>query len=267
MRALLAAVLVLVLIVPAMATPSREDHWFSPGPGYIQHEPDVVWGGARDVLWDNGPLINYAPDQCMLQDTTLGMTTYGFGHQILNGFWMADDFTVGAGDMWNVETITFFCYQTGSTLTSTITGYHVMIFDGPPFEPTSNVVFGDMTTNVLQATGWSGVYRTLESSPGATNRPIMANICTVMVTLGPGTYYAIWQADGSLTSGPWAPPVAIWNEPTTGDAWQSLDDGATWAYAVDGITGTNQGMPFVVEGMHSTPVEGKTWTGIKALYR
>jgi len=267
MRTLLVAALILALAVPSMAITAREDHWFAPGPSYEQHDPDVVWGGARDVLWDNGPLINYAPDQCMLQDETLSMTTYGFGHQILNENWMSDDFTVPAGDTWNVETITFFAYQTGSTLTSTINDYRVVIYDGPPFEPTSNIVFGDVTTNVLQASGWSGVYRTLESSPGATNRPIMANICDVMVTLGPGTYYAIWQCGGTLTSGPWAPPVAIWGEDTTGDAWQSIDNGLTWAYAVDGITGTGQGMPFVVEGMHCTPVENMSWANIKALYR
>lgn len=266
MRTLLAAVLVLALLVPAMAS-NREDHWFAPGPGYTQHHPDVVWGGGRDVLWDNGPLINYAPDQCMLQDTSLGMTTYGFGHQFDYQNWMADDFTIAVGDMWDIETITFFAYQTGSTLTSTITGYHVLIFDGPPFEPTSSIVFGDTVTNVLQATAWSGVYRTLESAPGGTNRPIMANVCSTMVMLGPGTYYVVWQADGSLTSGPWAPPVAIWGEDTTGDAWQSTDDGVTWNYAVDGLTGTGQGMPFIVEGVHCTPVENVSWTSIKALYR
>ena len=267
MRTLLVAALILAIAVPSMAITAREDHWLSPGPSYTQHDPDVVWGGARDVLWDNGPLINFAPDQSMLQDTSLNMTTYGFGHQILNAYWLSDDFTIPVDDTWNIETITFFAYQTGSSLTSTITAYHVVIFDGPPFEPTSNIVFGDMTTNVLQATGWSGIYRTLESSPGGTNRPIMANICDVMVTLGAGTYYAIWQADGSLTSGPWAPPISIWNEDTTGDAWQSLDDAVTWAYIVDGITGTGQGLPFIIEGMHSTPVENMSWASIKALYR
>jgi hypothetical protein len=267
MRALLAAVLVFALVVPVMATTAREEVWFAPGPTYTQHDPDVVWGGARDVLWDNGPILNYAPDQSMLQDSSLFMSTYGFGHQVLNMYWIADDFTVPAGDTWNVETITFFAYQTGSTLTSTITTYHVVIFDGPPFEPTSSIVFGDMTTNVLQATGWSGVYRTLESAPGGTNRPIMANICETMVTLGPGTYYIIWQADGTLASGPWAPPVSIWGQADTGDGWQSLDNGATWAYLVDSGSGAGQGLPFIIEGMHCTPVESTSWTSIKALYK
>ncbi|MCD4690838.1 hypothetical protein K8S17_05185 [bacterium] len=267
MRALLAAVLVLALLVPAMASiTSREDMWFAPGPGYQQHDPDVVWGGARDVLWDNGPLMNYEPDQSMLQDATLGMGTYGFGHQFYYENWMAEDFTIPEGDMWNIETITFFAYQTGSTLTSTFTAYHVVIYDGPPFEPTSTVVFGDVTTDVLQASGWSGVYRTLESAPGGTNRPIMANICEVVVTLGPGTYYAIWQADGTLDSGPWAPPIVIWNQAETGDGWQSVDNGVTWEYA-DDSSGSIQGFPFIVEGMHSTPVENTSWTSIKALYR
>jgi len=267
MRTLLIAALVIALAIPAMAITSREDVGFAPGSSYTQHHPDVVWGGARDVLWDNGPLVNYDPDLSVLQSVSLGMSTYGFGHQFLNDNWVADDFTIPVGENWNIESITFFAYQTGSTLTSTITGYHVVIFDGPPFEPTSNIVFGDLTTDVLQATGWSGVYRVLESDLAATNRPIMANICETMVTLGPGTYYIIWQADGSLTSGPWAPPVAIWGETETGDAWQSTDDGATWAYLVDSGTASGQGLPFIIEGTHCTPVESASWSNIKAMYR
>ncbi len=267
MRTLLVTALVIALAIPALAVTAREDIWFAPGPGYTQHDPDVVWGGARDVLWDNGPLVNFDPDQSMLQDTTLGMSTYGFGHQITYTYWIADDFTIPDGDTWNVENITFFGYQTNSTLTTTFTDYHVVIFDGPPFEPTSSVVFGDPTTNVLQASGWSGIYRTLESAPGATNRPIMANICDVMVTLGPGTYYVIWQAAGTLSSGPWAPPISIWNQAETGDGWQSLDDGLTWSYATDSGSGAIQGLPFIVEGTHCTPVETTSWTSIKALYR
>ncbi len=265
MRALLAAVLVFALLVPVMAEMSHENIWFSPGPGYQQHDPDVVWVGARDVLWDNGPIMNFAPDQSMLQNTTLGMGMYGYGHQFEYQNWLADDFTIPVGDTWDIETMTFFAYQTGSTLASTITAYRVLIYDGPPFEPTSTIVFGDMVTDVLSGTAWSGVYRTLESAPGGTNRPIMANICDVLVTLGPGTYYVIWQADGTLTSGPWAPPIVIWNQGNTGDAWQSVDDTVTWAYIDD--DGYGQGLPFIIEGAHTTPVESASWTSVKALYR
>ena len=265
MRALLAAVLVLALLVPAMADMNNESILLSPGPDYAQHDPAVTWGGARDVLFDNGPIMNFSPDQSMLQDTTLGFSTYGYGHQFEYQNWLSDDFTVPVGDSWDITSITFFAYQTGSTLASTFTAYHVMIFDGPPFEPSSTKIFGDMTTDVLQSTTWSGVYRTLESAPGATNRPIMANICNVLITLGPGNYYIVWQADGSLTSGPWAPPVSIWNQGDTGDAWQSTDDTVTWAYIDNG--GYNQGLPFILEGLHSTAVESASWTSVKALYR
>ena len=52
---------------------------------------------------------------------------------------------------WFIQTITFFAYQTGSTTTSTMTGVNLQIWDGPPDNPGSAVVWGDTTTNVMTA--------------------------------------------------------------------------------------------------------------------
>ena len=119
---------------------------------------------------------------------------------------MADDFTVPAGG-WNISTITFYAYQTGSTTTSTINDVNLQIWDGPP--GVGSVVFGDTTTNRLAGSSWSNIYRVLDTGLTDTTRPIMADVVTVNTILPAGTYWLDWQSGGTLASGPWAPPVTI----------------------------------------------------------
>jgi len=205
------------------------------------------------ALYDNGPLVNSpgtgagGADESMLQSVSLGMTTLGFGHQVASGNRIADDFTVPAGG-WYVDTITFFAYQTGSSLVSTISAVNLQIWNGVPGAPGSSVIFGDTTTNRLINTTWSGIYRVSETSSGDTQRPIMANTVKVGVMLPPGTYWLDWQSDGTLSSGPWAPPVTINGQATTGNALQYTSGTGTWNAALDGGTGTQQDFPFIIEG-------------------
>lgn len=224
--------------------------------------PDLtapIWtrGVMGTVLFDNGPLVNSVgtgaggADESVLQTTSLGMTTLGFGHQVLNGNRMADDFTIPPGETWIIDEFVFFAYQTGSTTTSTMTGVNMRIWDGDPSLPGSTVVFGDTSTNVMTDTAFTNIYRITETTVGANNRPIMAQTAdTAGLVLPAGTYWVDWQSDGSLASGPWAPPITITGTATTGNALQSLaDNGATWQPAVDGGTDTpQQGLPFLVVG-------------------
>lgn len=218
--------------------------------------PAAVWVLGSGVLYDNGPLVNSpgtgagGADESVLQTTSLGMNTIGFGHQVLNGNRMADDFTVPAGG-WLIDSFTFFAYQTGSPTTSTITAVNMRIWDGVPAAPGSNIVFGDNTTNVMTSTAFTNIYRITETTVGANNRPIMAQTVGGLDLLLPaGTYWVDWQSDGSLGSGPWAPPVTINGTAITGNGLQSLtDNGATWAPAVDTGTDTpQQALPFIING-------------------
>jgi len=200
--------------------------------------------------WDNGPLVN-APgggnsgyDASVLQ-TSLGMNTFGFGHQVVNGYRMADDFEVSDPAGWQVDLITFFAYQTNSTPSSTITGVYYQIWDGPPDNPASSVVYGDLTTNRLIDTYWMNSYRVADYDMLNTSRPIMANVAYAGVTLPPGTYWLDWMTDGTLTSGPWVPPISINGQTTTGNALQYT---TSWGPAMDTGAGTQQGMPFIVQG-------------------
>jgi hypothetical protein len=177
------------------------------------------------------------------------MNTLGFGHQVLNGNRVADDFVIADPDGWHIDEIVFYAYQSFSPTTSTITAVNLRIWDGPPGGGGA-VIWGDTTTNVLTSTTFSNIFRVTETTGGGVDRPIMENRVLVDADFPAGTYWLDWQTDGSLASGPWAPPVTITGQAATGNALQSLtDNGATWAPAVDSGTGTpQQGLPFVIEG-------------------
>jgi len=212
--------------------------------------PRSDWHIDGVVLYDNGPLVTHpgggagGADASALQ-TALGMNTLGSGNQLSVGNRVADDFTVTGGG-WFIETITFFGYQTGSSTTSTFNHLNLRIWNGPPNDAGSAVVFGDTTTNRLASSVWSNIYRAQDTTLTDSTRPIMANEVTVNTFLPAGTYWVDWQAGGTLTSGPWVPPVSILGQTSTGNALQYTSTG--WAALNDTGTLTPQGLPFVIEG-------------------
>jgi MAM domain-containing protein meprin/A5/mu/flagellar hook capping protein FlgD/HYDIN/CFA65/VesB family protein/BACON domain-containing protein len=215
--------------------------------GYV-HPPS----SKKAIMYDNGPLINSpgtgvgGADESVLQSSLL-MTTLGAGHQVSAGNRIADEFQVPAGG-WQIDSLTFYAYQTGSPTTSSITAVNYQVWDGPPDDPASSIVFGDQTTNRLLSTGWSNVYRVTEATTGtATDRPIMANVCSADFALTVGTYWLDWQTDGSLASGPWAPPITINGQDSTGNALQYTTANG-WLPIVDTGSNTAQGFPFLIEG-------------------
>ncbi|PHI18333.1 hypothetical protein CEQ90_18310, partial [Lewinellaceae bacterium SD302] len=219
----------------------------------------LVGSLSAQVIYDNGMAINSfgtgsgGADESILQTNTLGMNTLGLGHQVGQGFTIADDFEVPEDEIWNIDEVVLYAYQTGSTTTSTITGVRLRIWDGEPGNG-GTVIFGDLATNVLAGTTWSNSYRVTETTTGTnTQRPIMENTATVGIILEEGTYWIEWQADGSLGSGPWAPPITIMGQSTTGNGLQSLDNGVTWGPANDTGTNTQQGFPFQFNGEIEVP--------------
>jgi hypothetical protein len=214
---------------------------------------------AKLVLYDNGPLVTtpgggYSGADISELQMSLGMNTLGAGCQLFYENHVADDFEVT--ETWNVESVTFFCYQTGTygyPPDSTITDLFFQIWDGPPDDPGSSVIWGNLTTDRLTATEWSGIYRVSETNQTDTMRPIMTATCDVTINLSPGVYWIDWMINGTLSSGPWQPPITILGETTTGNGKQYTDD---WADFVDSGTLTPQGFPFLIEGTFDTAVEG-----------
>jgi hypothetical protein len=213
--------------------------------------PGMNYQVAGGIIYTNGPYFNVAGggfgggDLSMLETTTLGMNTLGSGHQTSAGNRIADDWIVT--ETVEVTSIDFYAYQTGSTTTSTMTGVTLLVWDGDPSNPSSNIVFGDDAISAMVATAWSGAYRASETDTQSTTRPIMRNtVETTGLTLTPGTYWLDWDADGSLGSGPWAPPIAILGQANTGNGKQSI--AGVWQDLVDSGTGDPQGLPFDVTG-------------------
>lgn len=182
-------------------------------------------------------------DESVLQDVSLGMNAFGFAHQTGSNFTVAEEFTLDQDC--DLQTVMFYAYQTGSSTTSTITGTTVRIWDGDP-SAGGSVIWGDHSTNVLVSSTWSGIYRVTETSMGNSQRPIMAIETAVPTTLSAGTYWIEWQMSGSLGSGPWAPPITVVGNNSTGNALQSSDNGSTFGSMLDSGTNTSQGLPFII---------------------
>ena len=205
------------------------------------------------VLYDNGSFITSFgdgpgdSDVSLLQDVSLGFEAFGFGvfKSGEEDSRVADDFTVNSTTGWTIDKVVFFAYQTESGTDSTITGVNFRIWDGRPGDSSSNIIFGDTTTNRLIETNWTGVYRYSEDTVDTT-RPVMNVVGQAGIELIPGTYWIDWQIEGSLPSGPWQPPITIIGETTTGNARQWSSE--SWGPLVDLGTGTSQGAPFLLQG-------------------
>jgi hypothetical protein len=203
------------------------------------------------VIYDNGPLVNLpgagaGGAGASTVQTSLLLDNYGFGQQVLSGNRTADDFTLKTRA--RLQKIKFYAYQSGSTTTSTMTAVNLRIWNGPPNNPSSTVIYGDTSTNRMTATTWSNSYRVLDTALPDTARPIMVNTVSLDITLDPGTYWLDWQTNGSFASGPWAPPITRNGQTTTGNGLQYLASSGSWSAVLDSRAGTQQGFPFIIEG-------------------
>jgi len=277
MRHLAIALALLVFAVPAFASDSIETI-FDPSPGGQPDPNQPVWDPPSDavVLYDNsqgtcnptytGLITN--PNACSapaVNDSRLqtGETTFGYGHAISAAIRVADDFTIPVGACWDIQSITFFAYQTGAT-TPTTNNVNFQIWAGMP--PGGAIIYGDTSTNVLAGSTLAGIRRTNSTAVCAGDRLVMANrtLC-VAGPLPAGNYWIDWQAGGTLASGPWVPPITCLGGGATGNALQSIS--GVWAALTNGTTPT-VGLPFILEGVDcgSTAVEPTTWGSIKNLY-
>jgi hypothetical protein len=272
MRYLAALVLAAMVVTPALASNVAESIRDNVPPDYTPYPLGEGVSPTTVVLFDNGPLVNCAgcgaggADESVLQ-TALGMTLFGFGHQHALGYAIADGFDVTDGAGWIVDNAHTWSYQTGSTTTSTLTGVFITLYDGIPGGG-GLPVWGDYTTNLMTSTAWDNLYRVTDTTSGTTNRPVMEQVSAINQCLNPGSYWMGWNTDGTLSSGPWVPPVTINGQLVTGDGVQSLDGGVTWAPALD--VGSQQGIPFLLEGTvgcGGTPVEAVSWSKLRSNFR
>jgi len=240
----------------------RYDDIYTPSVVDVQAAPAVLQAAhwtvptksVQTLLYDNGSFVNGpaqgsgGKDASIVENSTLLMSLYGSGIALSSGYRCADDFVVPANEQWIISEIDVFGYQTGSTATSTFNAVNFKIWSGMP--PSGTVVWGDGTTNLMTSSVWTNCYRVLETDLLGATRPIMKNISTLTspVTLGPGHYWLDWQEGGTGTSGPWANPIAVLGQSTTGDARQYVPTTTTWQAVRDTGSTSSLGLPFLLQG-------------------
>ncbi len=188
-----------------------------------------------------------------LQSGTLALGLFGFGQNHTTNYWMAEKITVPASG-WIIDSLVTYGYQTGSTTVSTMTGHYCYITKDSSSTPSYTLAIGSRTNNAMVYSAFSGIYRAIETSLLDNNRPIMKLKSNLSGTLPAGTYWVCWGATGSLSSGPWCPPVTILSVASTGAAMQLA--ATSWTPAIDGTN--TQGAPYklygkINTGLNSTP--------------
>ena len=187
-----------------------------------------------------------------------------------SSFQLADDFIVPPGQQWSITSFDFFAHQNsymGATIP--VDQLRIQLWNGDPSLPSSSVIFGTMTTNVLDAANSENTftYRIPNSIIGFpviapnTNRKIWKIKGTVTISLNPGTYWVVYQFHAINDSSIFVPSVTVegfrglsgWNAkqnfvantiPTTVLGWENILDFGDPASAAD----VPQDLPFAING-------------------
>lgn len=214
-------------------------------------------GGERammmgPVLQDQSELVNY-PAQGFGGADVSGTTgnLFGFTSSIASNIRTVDDIVVPPGEKWLIDSIEFFHYQTNSGTVSTINDMRMQILKGstPVSAP---VVYGDLTTNKLHHTSFTGIYRVQPPTLTAVTRPVMkSSVVTSGLTLSAGTYWIEYMAGGTLVSGPFVPQRTLGTTHiSTGNGYQY---NGGWVMVTElNTSGSNpqtKGFPLIVYGV------------------
>ncbi len=208
------------------------------------------------LIFDNGPHFNIPgnPNISQLQNTTLGTNTLGAG--VSGAFTCADDVTLTG--TYDVVSVDLYAYQTGApTAPASINFVALQVWDGDP-SGSGTVVWGDLTTDLLDNIEWSNTYRESETTPGTGRAIFRITANTSGLQLAPGTYWLDWTYAGDPAfSGPWQPPVSELDVPPNGNGLQS--NAGTYAPALDsGANADPLAFPFQMYGTEVLGVNDNT---------
>jgi hypothetical protein len=154
---------------------------------------NVATAQQQVLLYDNGGFVNrpgQGPGGADLSLVLPGWDVWGVPAVEYYGARVADDFTIPTGETWNISSARFFLYEYGTT-TSLFTGMSLRIWDGSPLNPSSHVIWGDTTANVMSDTGFTGAYLKPADYPSSV-APIMWLDASINITLPAGTYWCDW---------------------------------------------------------------------------
>jgi hypothetical protein len=170
--------------------------------------------------------------------------TIGISPNPANNFSVLDDFTVPAGQTWNLTGANLLGYTTNAA-TVTITGARVQIFRGDP-RSGGVVAFGNLTNNVQTSASFLNIYRASSTTPTNTQRRLQLSTTSFQTVLTAGQYwlqYALTSSTGFVFTPPLTPSGAA---VSTGNAIQFDSSTSTYANFVDGSN--FKGIPFQLIG-------------------
>jgi hypothetical protein len=165
--------------------------------------------------YDNGPLFNRPGTGGRPFESVLvgDETTFGYGAQATAGInnEMADDYTVAAGCN-QLKGAVFYTYQTtfNSPATS-ITGYNLNVYADAGGAPNPGAILcsADDPDGGAVISTFTDVYRVVDPTPNSDRRIQRVQVdfgAPCVLPVGQRVWFGI-QYYGTLTSGPWQPPV------------------------------------------------------------
>ena len=177
------------------------------------------------------------------------------------GFRVADNFTVNDSNGWNISSINFFGYVTGSAAASNpYTATTLRIWNGRPGDVGSSVIFGSDTTNLIAQTTVTNtnIYRIFATvvpggtgtTQGTTRLVRQISISTAGLTLGQGTYWVDFSNSGGFIPAITAPGLrgggvagnAV--QQTAANTWTAISDVGLQT----GAPAVAQDIPFIING-------------------
>jgi len=221
---------------------------------------------GKGVLYDNGPLVSGACASTQAPESSVQAptTSFGINNNKAAGYSAADNFIIPTGTSWIIQSLEFFAYQTGSGITPTITGIYIRVWNGSPMSG-GTVVWGDLMTNLLTSSSFTGIFRVSSTTSCNTDRPVMKVIATTPgLNLSPGEYWIEFSTTGSVASGPWIPIVFETNGSFAGNNALQYTPANGWTLYASG--GVNVEWPFIINGVPGTGTIPENLLGFK-IYR
>ncbi|MCC7293675.1 MAG: hypothetical protein IT449_16580 [Phycisphaerales bacterium] len=177
-----------------------------------------------------------------------GETTFG-NNTLAASFHQADDFVVPTGETWTLNTGSTWLYQTNASTSEPITDLFIQIWNGVPGAG-GVVIAGDMTTDRLLLSAFSGTYRTTDADRLNTARAIkhVTFDLSFVPPLTEGSYWIEFASNGNTSfSGPWQPVRTPTRVGVDNGRFLTVSTN-TWADSVDASSGHLQDRPFVLYG-------------------